>query len=70
MEPQHYFNLSSIAVIDGGTRYTNRIVAAELKYINTKTIQKAKDDNDLPDSSVLMSVSYLGFMTEKQWEGN
>ena len=69
MEPLHYYSLAFMAPNGGAIRCMNTIVEVELNYINSKTIQKIKEDNNLPSNATLLSTSYLGFMTKKQWKG-
>ena len=70
MEPSHHYNICYVSLNnDGSMRYMNRVVVAERKFINSPALTKFKENNNLPTQATLVSVSYLGFMTEKEWEG-
>lgn len=63
----HWYNF---CFLNGGTWGSMAYGVKEKDKITKSIISKAKAEMGLPEQSVMISCSYLGFMTEKEHERN
>jgi hypothetical protein len=65
----HFFNLSFIYASENSPiQMASSIFCCRKRFISNMQISKAKKFAGIPETSILLSCSYLGKMTKEEWE--
>lgn len=64
---KHWFNLSFIEPVENGMTYGNGYTSSDVKALTLAQINNNKVFAGVGDRAVLLSCSYLGFMTKEEF---
>lgn len=65
----HHYNLSFMYQSGSTTLIANTMSKTNKQFCNKAAIDSARDYAKLPEGAVLLAVSYLGYMSEEEFNG-
>lgn len=63
----HWFLLAYAVPATGHTAFVSQFVSNDKKTLNIQTMGAARQQAQLPEGSSLMSISYIGYMTQDEF---
>lgn len=63
----HYFCLSFVTQFPGGSQFSSHYMRGDQQNISLPDIIGFRHDGKIPETAVLLGMSYLGYMTEEQF---